>query len=144
MTNAIDTIPTTVFNRAAFNGIFPRKGKKCARLTWRGETRWVPVSGPFLLAESIASSQTYVPTSHIDQGATPVDVALVWHGHTSHEPLVWLHDFPNGVVLARDLWIKAHSGPDTWHTRIPSGSRVLLKAPGDPHQSASWWVVPPE
>lgn len=141
MTNANTNV--RIFNRAAFRGVFPHKGKKCARITWHGETRWIPVTGPFLVADPVESSQGYIPLSHIDRESTPVKDSLVWYGHTSREPLVWLHDVPSGVVLARDLWIKVHSGPDTWHTMVPSGSRVILKNPGDPRQSAVWWVVPP-
>ena len=134
-----------LFSKSSFKGVFPHKGKRCAKLQKSVSLapRWVPITGEFLLADVVSSSQTYLPLSVIDTDASPVNPKYVWLGLSSGEPMVDLHNMPGGILLKEDFSFQVHQGASSWWSTIDAGSKVFLLDPGCPALAASWWVVPP-
>ncbi len=134
-----------IFAKSSFKGIFPHKGRRCAKLqrSVSLSARWVPVTGTYVLADIVESSQGYLPLSVIDRVRTPVKEGLAWQGQAGRGPFVWLHDLPLGAILAQEFACKVHQGASSWWTTIKAGSRVYLLDAGCPEMAARWWVVPP-
>ena len=144
MTNTNTKRPLIV-NVSFFRGIFPRKGRRCARveLPW-GETRWVPVDGrDVVVAKSVACSQSYLPVEVLAPDALVKLQSYVWDGRMGGK-FVWMRDLPaEGVVLAKNWSTYECNGPSTSSFLVPAGTRILAGAAGTPAVAGHHWQVQP-
>ena len=126
-----------IFRKSRFHGVFPHKGKLCAKVSNSfGTVRWIPVSGrvdgkDFILADAVRTSEL-----HLDPGLLhPEDVAGLTpcRGHVFLSGSRW-------VRLEKDWTFSVHAGPDHWQETIRSPCELMIADSGDPHFSAVVWV----
>jgi len=124
-----------ILNVKNFRGIFPHKGKQCAKMENSRGILWIPVKkNEYVLANSVAVSSCNIPVESVEEARQ------TWRGQTG---ALYARVSPEGLLLTRDVKYETCWGADARRGVFPSGARIWAIDPGNTFYPDTYWVQYP-